>query len=727
MPARTILPGRQNPTLVRPEPAPTAPGDGFDRPRPIVSTTPDESPGGCRVSQAIHTRRIDGAHGARADSDQPEEPGPADQPTEKPGPAERTAMTVSRRLVLRTIPLAAILGAVAACSGGTGGASSSAGATAALTPTNTSLALNTAAWSHDADADVYYQIGLSYAATPQDAGYETLSIFVPGAYVSATDNGDGTFTLAPAPSGAAGDYTGATAPFVLPVNTPGYSAQKPLTEYSSDTVAPYMKAGLIYVHAGLRGKDSTTESAAGNAPWGVTDLKAAVRFLRYNAASLPGDAEQVYVFGHSGGGAQSAVMGASGDSDLYTPYLTALGAATTSPDGAALSDAVAGAMCWCPITSLNEANAAYEWNMGQFSSTGTRAPGTWTGAHSKDLAAAYATWVNGVGLVDGDGRALTLEESSDGVYLAGSYYDHVVGVIEQSLNDFLAATTFPYTPSSTQMAGMEPGGGSGGAPNGGAPSGGGAPGGTPPTGAPGGGTAPSGGGPSEGGTSSGGAPSGGPSGGGASDSTTYATVEDYIASLNASAEWVSYDATTNRAAITGLAGFVASQKSASKDVGALDGVDRGQTENTVLGAGGTALHFSQVSRDAVAAGESAYAALSGWSSDCGSAGYDSDFAQADSVGTDVLIREQMYNPMTYLLAAARGGASSTVAPAWRIRTGIQQGDTASTVEINLALALRMAGKDVDFATVWGQGHTMAELTGSGEDNFISWVRTAASQ
>ena len=214
---------------------------------------------------------------------------------------------------------------------------------------------------------------------------------------------------------------------------------------------------------------------------------------------------------------------------------------------------------------------------------------------------------------------------------------------------------------------------------------------------------------------------------GARDSTTYATVEDYIASLNASAEWVSYDATTNRAAITGLAGFVASQKSASKDVGALDGVDRGQTENTVLGAGGTALHFSQVSRDAVAAGESAYAALSGWSSDCGSAGYDSDFAQADSVGTDVLIREQMYNPMTYLLAAARGGASSTVAPAWRIRTGIQQGDTASTVEINLALALRMAGKDVDFATVWGQGHTMAELTGSGEDNFISWVRTAASQ
>ena len=41
-----------------------------------------------------------------------------------------------------------------------------------------------------------------------------------------------------------------------------------------------------------------------------------------------------------------------------------------------------------------------------------------------------------------------------------------------------------------------------------------------------------------------------------------------------------------------------------------------------------------------------------------------------------------------------------------------QGDTANTVEINLALALRDYGiKNVDFATVWGEGHTMAEETG----------------
>lgn len=606
-------------------------------------------------------------------------------------------MLVSRRLLLSAVPLTAALVSPAACSSGTATDPRSPGDPAT---DGASLVLDTAAWSHDADNDVYYQLGLSYVTAPQDTAYETLSIFVPGAYMSAGDNGDGTFT-ASVSEGSVGSWTAATAPVVLPVNTPGYAAQKPLTEYSYDTVSAYMQAGIIYVHAGLRGKDSTTDAAAGNAPWGVVDLKAAVRYLRYNATGLPGGAERVFVFGHSGGGAQSAVMGASGDSALYSPYLETLGAATADADGGALSDAIAGAMCWCPITSLNEANAAYEWNMGQFSSEGTRAPGTWTEAYSKDLAAAYAEHVNTMGLTDAAGTALSLEASETGVCLKGSYYDHLVGVITSSLNAFLATTEFPYTPDTTQMAGM--GGGAPGDPDGGAP----------------------------GGAPSGGAQDGGPSGDqgpGSSQSTgatTYATVEDYIASLNAGTQWVTYDSTTRTATITGLADFVTSQKSPSKDVGALDGVDRGQTENTVLGIGQETRHFSQVSRSVLAAKESRYASLTGWSSDYGAAAYDSDFMTTDSLGIDVLIREQMYNPMHFLGTGA-GAGSSTVAPSWRIRTGIQQGDTAGTVEVNLALALATAGHDVDFATVWGQGHTMAEVTGSGEANFIAWLSETAA-
>ncbi len=38
------------------------------------------------------------------------------------------------------------------------------------------------------------------------------------------------------------------------------------------------------------------------------------------------------------------------------------------------------------------------------------------------------------------------------------------------------------------------------------------------------------------------------------------------------------------------------------------------------------------------------------------------------------------------------------------------------------LALEAYGvESVDFATIWGQGHTMAELTGDSTTNFIAWV------
>ena len=592
-------------------------------------------------------------------------------------------MNLSRRTVLTALPAAAGALGLGACS--SGGTASQASATASSqAPTDPKLTLDSAAWRYDATGDVYYQLGLSYVATPQASDYETLGIYVPGAYFTGTDNGNGTYTATINASGAVGSFTAATAPTVLPVNTPGYSAQKPPSEYSYDTIKAYMEAGFIYVHAGLRGKDSNSQTYSGNAPWGVTDLKAAVRYRRYNAASIPGDAAKVYVFGHSGGGAQSAVAGASGDSGLFAPYLAALGAATTDTSGKALSDAVAGAMCWCPITTLDSANAAYEWNMGQFASSGTRAEGTWTRAYSQDLAAAFPAYLNELKLTDSDGKPLSLESSSKGTYLAGSYYDHLVAVIQKSLNDFLSATSFPYTPSSTEMAGMGPGGG-------GAPSG------------------------------------GGPDGQSSSETTTYNTVEEYIASLNSSSRWVAYDASTNTATITGLEGFVTSQKNASKDVGAFDGVGRAQTENLVMGSGENKLHFSSSSREVISKGQSKYSALSGWSDDYGVAAYEKDLATKDSVGTDMATRVSMYDPLYYLTQDSKGRGTSIIAPAWRIRTGITQGDTASTVEVNLALALQQAGvRSVDFATIWGQGHTMAELTGTGEENFIAWVTQQAT-
>ena len=58
---------------------------------------------------------------------------------------------------------------------------------------------------------------------------------------------------------------------------------------------------------------------------------------------------------------------------------------------------------------------------------------------------------------------------------------------------------------------------------------------------------------------------------------------------------------------------------------------------------------------------------------------------------------------------------------FRSCTGIAQSDTALTTEVNLALVLKNYGADVDFATIWGEGHTMAESTGDSTTNFIEWV------
>lgn len=68
-----------------------------------------------------------------------------------------------------------------------------------------------------------------------------------------------------------------------------------------------------------------------------------------------------------------------------------------------------------------------------------------------------------------------------------------------------------------------------------------------------------------------------------------------------------------------------------------------------------------------------------------------------------------------------GRVRHLVASHWRIRTGIHQGDTALTTEVNLALALESYGVEVDFETVWGQAHVQAERTGSSTENFIAWV------
>ena len=205
---------------------------------------------------------------------------------------------------------------------------------------------------------------------------------------------------------------------------------------------------------------------------------------------------------------------------------------------------------------------------------------------------------------------------------------------------------------------------------------------------------------------------------------TYVTVADYIASLNADEEWVSYDAASNTAVISDLGAFVRHCKPATKAMGAFDTTDRSQTENDLFGtAGQDAAHFDSTLAALLSEHADEYAAFSGWDDTLPQA-YAADLDLVDDEGADTARRVAIYNPLSYLLDSYELKGESTVAPHWRIRTGIAQGDTAVTCEMNLALALQACEgvRDVDFETVWGQGHTTAERTGSSTDNFIAWVK-----
>lgn len=555
-------------------------------------------------------------------------------------------------------------------------------------------------WEFNEEDNVHYQLGIAYCENPADTEYEELAVIVPAAYMDAVENGDGTYTCTINTTGEINGYTAETAPIVFPVNTPGYAAQSPMTEYES--VTDYTDAGFLYVHAGCRGRDA-------GAPAGVTDLKAAIRYIRYNDGNIAGDTDRIFTFGMSGGGAQSALLGVTGDSELYEDYLEAIGAVMET------SDAVLGSMGWCPITSLDSADEAYEWMMGTTRSGLSEEEQL----ISESLTEAYADYINSLNLTDGNGELLTLEESDDGRYQAGTYYEYMVSVIEESLNNFLMDTEFPYDADSSSQghqAGMGPDGSTGGFGGGGPDGSMGDRSGEKPDGAP------------EGMMENDGAPQENAIGeetdftaiddiartentSGISISGTFETAQDYIDALNANGTWVSYDASTNTAKITSISDFAEAVKVASKGIAAFDQLDGGQGENTLFGYGdGEGAHFDATLAAILSEMDSSYAAE-----------YEEDLSREDSEGHTVDYRVKMYSPLYYLLPSSDGYQTSEVAKYFRINTGLWQSDTAVNTEANLVLALQNYGSTVDYSFVWGQEHTMAERSGDSTSNFIAWV------
>lgn len=75
----------------------------------------------------------------------------------------------------------------------------------------------------------------------------------------------------------------------------------------------------MVVSAGSRGRHTTNDDGTynGKGHAGLVDLKAAIRYLRYNSENLYGDMEKIIATGHSAGGALVTLLGTTGNSSDY--------------------------------------------------------------------------------------------------------------------------------------------------------------------------------------------------------------------------------------------------------------------------------------------------------------------------------------------------------------------------------------------------------------------------
>jgi hypothetical protein len=257
-----------------------------------------------------------------------------------------------------------------------------------------------------------------YVQHPVDLKFQRMNFYVPEAYYSAK---------------SIGSYTAQTAPIFFPNEVGGYMPGDPgipgVDRHRGEPNAAIfaLSKGFVVAAPGARGRITRDKAGrfTGKAPAAIVDLKAAVRYLRHNDKIMPGDAEKIVSNGTSAGGALSALLGATGNNAEFEPYLKEIGAAEERDDIFAVS-------AYCPITNLDNADMAYEWQLGgindyrkisfsmlDFKMQRTETPGTMTAqeiATSGKLKVLFPAYVNGLGLKRADGTALTLDANGNGPF-----------------------------------------------------------------------------------------------------------------------------------------------------------------------------------------------------------------------------------------------------------------------------------------------------------------------
>lgn len=563
------------------------------------------------------------------------------------------------------------------------------------------LTLDMSAWRYDEENGVYYQLGVSYCLNPATKAHHSLAIFVPAPYFTAQKNlGGSTYTCTVDEKAIVGNFTAKTAPILMPINTAQLSSQPSPTAYSYEGLAPLMEAGCVYVYPGFRGRsaafDSTTgsqELIEGGAPWPVADLKAAIRFLRFNADILPAHADKIFMFGYGAGAGLAAMLGASGDAEAYEPYLKVLGAATHTVSGEAISDKLYGVATWNMLTALETADSAYEWSAGQYRADGPRAPLSWGALLSGHLADAYAEWVNAAGLKDEQHGELKLDQSAPYHYAEGTYTLALRDMLSQSLTYFAQHTAFPYTHTPHHLE--EP------------------------------------------------LFPGDPNriqehiahtqtndqGVAQVQSTVYATWIHYLTALNAANPWIAWSVRHQKATVQSLAAFAEQMRPATLELAPYDSLQKSSFANQLFGVSeDSTLHFSTHTATVLKEHASEYTQFPDFPQDLEKS-WQEDLEKANSLEQRVAERVTLMNPFTYVSETSQQFGASLPARYWRVSEGLSDPTTPLVQSFNMVHALKHHPEidDVVYQPVWGQGHVLAEREGTALANLVEWVVACATR
>ena len=279
-----------------------------------------------------------------------------------------------------------------------------------------------------------------YVKNPVDKEYQNMNIYIPEEYFN---------------NSSIGSYNGNNAPIFFPNTVGGYMPGKADTvglgrDGKANSLTYALSKGYVVAAPGVRGRTLTDSKGnyTGKAPAAIVDLKAAVRYLYLNDKIMPGDANKIISNGTSAGGALSALLGATGNSTDYLPYLKEIGAADTRDDIFAVS-------AYCPITNLENADSAYEWmyngvnsysRMEFTKSTSAQEYNDRSLTHStiqgnltedeikisNRLKALFPIYLNSLKLTDDRGNLLTLDKNGN-----GSFKYYLATIIKISANNAL--------------------------------------------------------------------------------------------------------------------------------------------------------------------------------------------------------------------------------------------------------------------------------------------------